>query len=108
MANHLDGAFDRRLLYKVEFKKPEDHVRLEILQNAFPNLKNNLLRHINQDFPLTGGQIANIKKKILVKELLESNFDIEPALFSLCEDEFSLRKIGNRSQIGFVTHRKAS
>ena len=41
-------------------------------------------------------------------EMLESNFDIEPALYSLCEDEFSLRKTGNRSQIGFVTHRKAS
>jgi SpoVK/Ycf46/Vps4 family AAA+-type ATPase len=108
MANHLDGAFDRRLLYKVEFKKPEDHVRLEILQNAFPKLDDDLLIQINQDFPLTGGQIANIKKKILVKELLESNFDIDPALYSLCEDEFSLRKTGNRSQIGFVTHRKAS
>ncbi len=108
LADHLDGAFDRRLLYKVEFKKPEDHVRLEILQNAFPKLDDDLLIHINQDFPLTGGQISNIKKKILVKELLESNFDIEPALYSLCEDEFSLRKTGNRSQIGFVTHRKAS
>jgi SpoVK/Ycf46/Vps4 family AAA+-type ATPase len=108
MANHLDGAFDRRLLYKVEFKNPEDHIRLEILQNAFPNLDEDLLKHINQDFPLTGGQIANIKKKILVKEMLESNFDIEPALFSLCEDEFSLRNSGNRSTIGFVTHRRAS
>jgi ATP-dependent 26S proteasome regulatory subunit len=108
LADHLDGAFDRRLLYKVEFKKPEDHVRLEILQNAFPKLDDDLLIHINQDFPLTGGQIANIKKKILVKELLESNLDLEPALYSLCEDEFSLRKTGNRSQIGFVTHRKAS
>ena len=108
MANQICGSFDRRFLFKLEFKNPEDHIRLEILQNAFPNLDEDLLNHINQDFPLTGGQIANIKKKILVKEMLESNFDIEPALFSLCEDEFSLRKNGNRPTIGFVTHRRAS
>ena len=108
LADQLDGAFDRRLLYKLEFNNPEDHVRLEILQNAFPNIDNDLLNHINRDFPLTGGQIANIKKKILVMEMLESNFDLELALLNLCEEEFSLRKNGTRSTIGFVTQRKAS
>ncbi len=108
LADQLDGAFDRRLLYKLEFQKPENNVRLEILRNAFPQLDDELLNTINSEYPLTGGQITNIKKKILVKEMLEQDMDLESALMLLCEEEFSLRKNGNRTTIGFVTQRKAS
>jgi SpoVK/Ycf46/Vps4 family AAA+-type ATPase len=108
LADQLDGAFDRRLLYKLEFQKPENDVQLEILRNAFPQLDDQLLYTINSEYPLTGGQIANIKKKILVKEMLEQDMDLESALMLLCEEEFSLRKNGNRSTIGFVTQRKVS
>jgi hypothetical protein len=108
LADQLDGAFDRRLLYKLEFQKPVDNVRLEILKNAFPDVDEELLIMINRDYPLTGGQIANIKKKILVKEMLEEEIDLEAALLMLCEEEFSLRKNGSRNTIGFITHKKAS
>ena len=108
LADQLDGAFDRRLLYKLEFHKPEDHVRIEILRNAFPEVDEELLNSINCDYPLTGGQIANIKKKILVQEMLEQDLDIESTLLLLCEEEFSLKRNGNRAAIGFVTHKKAS
>jgi hypothetical protein len=108
LAEQLDGAFDRRLLYKLEFKKPEAEVRLEILRNAFPELEDNSLLIINRDYPLTGGQIANIKKKILVKEMLEEDVDVESALLLLCEEEFSLRNNSNRTPIGFVTNGKES
>ena len=106
LADQLDGAFDRLLLYKLEFQKPENDVRLEILRNAFPQLDDELLYTINSEYPLTGGQIANIKKKILVKEMLEQDMDLESALMLLCEEEFSLRKNGNSTTIGFVTQRK--
>ena len=101
LADQLDSAFDRRLLYKLEFKKPEDDVRLEILRNSFPSFDECLLEAINNDYQLTGGQIANVKKKLLVKEMLEPDFDLEPELFMLCEEESSWRKSEKRSPIGF-------
>jgi SpoVK/Ycf46/Vps4 family AAA+-type ATPase len=108
LADQLDGAFDRRLLYKLEFHKPEDQVRIEILRNAFPDLDDELLETINTEFPLTGGQIANVKKKILVKKMLEHDIDMENVLLLLCEEEFMLSKTSNRTTIGFATHKKAS
>jgi energy-coupling factor transporter ATP-binding protein EcfA2 len=101
LADQLDSAFDRRLLYKLEFKKPEDDVRREILRNSFPSFDECLLEAINRDYQLTGGQIANVKKKLLVKEMLEPDFDLEPELFMLCEEESSWRKSEKRSPIGF-------
>jgi SpoVK/Ycf46/Vps4 family AAA+-type ATPase len=101
LADQLDMAFDRRLLYKLEFKKPEEDVRFQILRNAFPSFDEELLMMVNRDFHLTGGQIANVKKKLLVKEMLEPTFDLDIELFSLCEEELSLRKNGQRAQIGF-------
>ncbi|MCF8342804.1 MAG: ATP-binding protein [Chitinophagaceae bacterium] len=103
LADQLDAAFDRRLLYKLEFKKPEEAVRYEILRNSFPSFDEVLLETVNKDYQLTGGQIANIKKKLLVKEMLEPDFELELELFMLCEEESSWRKSDKRSPIGFQT-----
>jgi hypothetical protein len=100
LVNHLDGAFDRRLLYKIEFKKPEMDVRLSIIKNSFPELDNHVIDEINQSFQLTGGQITNIRKKLLVKGLLEPTFNSEEEVFALCEEENALRN-QNRPIIGF-------
>jgi SpoVK/Ycf46/Vps4 family AAA+-type ATPase len=100
LADHLDGAFDRRLLYKIEFKKPEQDVRLSIIKNSFPELNNQVIDEINQSFQLTGGQITNIRKKLLVKGLLEPSFNSEEEVFALCEEENALRN-HNRPIIGF-------
>ncbi len=101
LADHLDGAFDRRLLYKIEFKKPEQDVRLNIIKNSFPELGNHVIDEINQRFQLTGGQITNIRKKMLVKGLLDLSFNSEEEIFSLCEEENALRN-QSRPAIGFL------
>ncbi|MEN9883013.1 MAG: hypothetical protein RLZZ420_230 [Bacteroidota bacterium] len=101
LADHLDGAFDRRLLYKIEFKKPEQDVRLNIIKNSFPELGNHVIDEINQRFQLTGGQITNIRKKMFVKGLLDISFNSEEEIFSLCEEENALRN-QSRPAIGFL------
>ena len=101
LVNHLDSAFDRRLLYKLEFQKPEEEVRYRILKSSFPDFDENVLQDINQDYQLTGGQISNIKKKMMVKEMLESELDADDVLLTLCEEEFSLRNVGRGNVIGF-------
>lgn len=101
LADQLDSAFDRRLLYKIDFKKPEQQVRKKILSNVFKNISDKTIDTLTMQFSLTGGQIANIKKKLLVKSILDVNLNQESYLSILCNEEFILSKSG-RSTIGFI------
>ena len=101
-ASFLDTAFDRRFLYKVEFNKPSYNVRQLILRNAFSEFADETLKLINDSFELTGGQILNIKKKLFISSLLQSNQTIEEVLFQLCKDEFSLKNNHTSNPIGFI------
>ena len=101
LADQLDSAFDRRLLYKIDFKKPAEQVRKKILSNVFKNISSKTIDALTEQFSLTGGQIANIKKKLLVKSVLDTNLDQELYLSTLCNEEFILSKSG-RSTIGFI------
>jgi RNA-binding protein YhbY len=101
LADQLDSAFDRRLLYKIDFKKPAEQVRKKILSNVFKDISSKTIDVITEQFSLTGGQIANIKKKLLVKSVLDTNLDQELYLSTLCNEEFILSKSG-RSTIGFI------
>lgn len=97
LASHLDKAFDRRFLYKIQFTKPEQEVRMKIMQNAFPEHASSTLEKINR-YALTGGQIMNIKKRLMVQHLL--NREADP-LEKLCEEELSLQQ--NGTSIGFCS-----
>jgi hypothetical protein len=101
LADQLDSAFDRRLLYKIDFKKPSEQVRKKILTNVFKDISIKTINALTEQFSLTGGQIANIKKKLLVKSVLDVNLDQELYLSTLCNEEFILSKSG-RSTIGFI------
>ena len=101
LVGQLDEAFDRRFLYKLEFHKPEESVQLQILQEVFPHIDPKTLARISREFSLTGGQISNIRKKLLVGELLDEIEDLDAAILERCEEECSLRKGKQNGGIGF-------
>ncbi len=101
LADQLDKAFDRRLLYKIDFKRPDTLVRKQILTNVFSDCDELVLDKLNQEYLLTGGQIANIKKKLLVKSILDTKINKEDYLLTLCKDEFILNQ-NTRNPIGFL------
>jgi SpoVK/Ycf46/Vps4 family AAA+-type ATPase len=103
LADNFDTSFSRRILWKIALNKPETNVRHQILKNIFPEFGLSLIDDINQKFHLTGGKISNIKKKLLVKGLLNETFNIEEEVLSLCEQENSLRT-HSRPVIGFQTY----
>ncbi len=100
LADQLDSAFDRRLLYKVKFAKPTQSIREQILREAFSELSNETINSINGNYLLTGGQIHNIKKKLLVKSILFGKKCLDNEILELCKAEFSLSS-PQRSEIGF-------
>ena len=103
LIKNLDTAFDRRLLYKIKFEKPEKHIMLDILKSSMPELDDKVLEKLNDKYDLTGGQISNISKKILVNQILHHDENIEDLLISLCEEETSIRNSFFSNPIGFKT-----
>jgi SpoVK/Ycf46/Vps4 family AAA+-type ATPase len=101
LASHLDPAFERRFLYKVEYKKPEVAVRRQILSNVFKDISAETIEKINMTCELTGGQIQNVHKKILINSLLNEEDNQESLILELCNEEFVLSKT-DRKPIGFV------
>lgn len=101
LASHLDPAFERRFLYKVEYKKPQEAVRRQILSNVFKDISAETLEKINMTCELTGGQIQNVHKKILINSLLDEEDNQESMILELCNEEFVLSKT-DRKPIGFV------
>ena len=52
------------------------------------------------NFELTGGQISNIKKKLLLKSIVDGVVDKEAEFFQLCKEELSLESNKSKS-IGY-------
>ncbi len=88
----FDSAFDRRFLIKTELKLPETATRINIIHNQFPELENSVLTAIAEQYPLTGGQISNIKRKLAMRKILDSTTDINACIIPLCEQEFVLQQ----------------
>jgi SpoVK/Ycf46/Vps4 family AAA+-type ATPase len=67
---NIDRAFDRRMLYKLNFQSPNEETRFNILKHEFPAISEIFLKEISLKYILSGGQIQNIKKKFLVDNIL--------------------------------------
>lgn len=100
LINNIDGAFDRRLLYKVKFDLPDENTRYRILQSQFPDMNDAELIAISRHYELSGGQIQNIKRKLMADQILFSSDNNEAySLISYVEMETSFRK--HKTRIGF-------
>ncbi len=101
LIDNIDGAFDRRMLYKLNFQNPDQETRLRILRKEFPDLPDSLLADISMKYSLSGGQIQNIKKKFLVDSILfAETVDFAPKMLRYVEEETQFRtRMG--SPIGF-------
>jgi len=98
----LDEAFNRRFLYKVEFKNPDKEIRMQMLQHHFPQLPQPYLKQLNDRYPLTGAQLMNINKKILVEQLLRPEADLLGMLEQFCAEERATLSKHKAQPIGFM------
>ena len=99
--NNLDDAFDRRIFYKKAFELPNENTRFQILQDLFPEWPSDWIKDIASDFELSGSQIQNIKRKLLVDSILfDIDYSNKELLVNYIEEELGFRK-KNRTEIGF-------
>ena len=97
---NLDPAFERRFIFKVEFKMPERDSRAKIWRSMIPNLSEEDAGTLAERYDFSGGNIENVARKSTVEYVLSGN---EPSLLSLevfCDEEI-LNRNKTRNKIGF-------
>ena len=100
LLSNLDPAFERRFIFKVEFKMPEADSRARIWKSMIPNLSEEDAAVLAGKYTFSGGNIENIARKSTVEYVLSGN---EPTLSSLdgyCREEILNRK-NKPVKIGF-------
>lgn len=97
---NIDDAFDRRLLYKLKFELPDEFTRFKILSNQFTDTDEIELKEISRHYELSGGQIQNIKRKLMADQILFGNNGANlQSIISYVKTEIGFR--GNKNHIGF-------
>jgi SpoVK/Ycf46/Vps4 family AAA+-type ATPase len=100
LINNIDNAFDRRLLFKQKFDLPNASTRFDILQSQFVNFNAEILKKISNDFELSGGQIQNVKRKLMADQILFGNENTpNDLLLDYVQNEIGFRQ--NKNKIGF-------
>jgi len=98
LTDNLDKAFERRFLYKINFKEPTPEVKGRIWQSKIRHLPEQDCTRLAQRFNLSGGQIDNIARKVVTEEVLYNRVPSIDTIIEYCEDEFIQKE---RNRIGF-------
>lgn len=99
LTSTLDPAFERRFLYKIEFKKPGAEVKKSIWQNMLPWLDEQDCQLIAQEFDFSGGEIENIARKCNIEYAFSGEHASISQIRELCGSEALNRN--NHIKVGF-------
>ena len=98
----MDKAFERRFLYKIDFKNPEPVTRKKIWLSFNLGLTDSQADELSGKYELSGGQIENISRKMNVISILNggTGMDME-IIHKKCMEEVSSYTKYN-GKIGFI------
>jgi len=99
LTQNLDHAFDRRFLYKVEFKKPSNETKQAIWLTLIPSLTPEFAAELAAAYDFSGGEIENIARRQTVEFILTGANLTLAQLHTLCKSEQLNKKQG---RVGFV------
>lgn len=98
LSGNMDGAFERRFLYKLEFPKPDTEVRAQIWRSKMPKISMPLARKLASDYNFSGGQIENVARKTLICSILHGEERAMDDIVGYCKSEMlsnaKMQKIG--------------
>ena len=100
LITNLDEAFERRFIFKVEFKLPEKESRAKIWKSMIPAISEEDANVLADKYAFTGGNIENIARKSTVEYVLSGRKPTLPTLDGYCREEIYDRK-SNVKPIGF-------
>ena len=98
MADNLDGAFERRFLFKIKFDRPLIEARKSIWLSKMPSLCESSAQDLATAFSFSGGEIDNIVRKATIMEVLDGREPDFQEIKRLCREE---KLHGDSAKIGF-------
>jgi SpoVK/Ycf46/Vps4 family AAA+-type ATPase len=98
LTGNLDKAFERRFLYKIEFRKPTAETRAEIWQTLVPSLTSSDAAALAAAYDYSGGEIENISRKYTVESILSGDTLTIDDLHRFCREE---KIASSRPKVGF-------
>lgn len=100
MLSNLDPAFERRFIFKVEFKMPEKDARTKIWKSMVPCISEADAAVLADRYMFSGGNIENVARKSTVDYVLSGKEATLSSLDSYCKEEMmGTKKTHNR--VGF-------
>ena len=98
LADNLDGAFERRFLFKIRFDKPTVEAKRNIWMSKLPELSMDDAQTLASSYEFSGGQIDNIVRKALMQEVIKGENPTLDTLVAMCGEEKistnNMRRIG--------------
>ncbi len=98
LTGNLDGAFERRFTFRIEFPKPDAAARKSIWKSKLPDLTDEEAGNLAEKFELTGGDIDVQVRQALLQKVLKRNMGIYDILEESCRKDHGF---GPRRKIGF-------
>lgn len=103
LTGSFDPAFERRFLFKIEFKNPEVNVKSRIWESMLGSgITSEEAEILAQAYDFSGGQIENIVRKQTVDYILEGRAASFEDLRRYCDEE-KLNNKNTTSTVGFKT-----
>ena len=99
---NMDKAFERRFLYKVEFKKPNLIARQKIWESIMPDISSKDAQILAEQYDFSGGQIENIARRYSVSEILSGGKPSIDEILEFCLEEKMGMDENQGSRIGFM------
>lgn len=97
---NLDNAFERRFLFKVEFKNPSVEAKTNIWTSMIPDLSDKDATTLAKKYDFSGGEIENVSRKLTVDSILYGKETTMKQLTEYCDSELILKKKGKeRSKV---------
>lgn len=87
LTDNLDTAFERRFLYKIQFKKPSAEVQKKIWLSMIPDLGEQNADILASHYDFSGGQIENVARKVMVNVILYGRTLTRNELIFACKEE---------------------
>ena len=101
LTSNLDKAFERRFLFKVEFRMPEVSVKQQLWSSMLQGITEEEACQLAKSYNFSGGQIENIARKRAIDFILSGKQTSLEDIEGYCKVEILGRSNNTRSAIGF-------
>lgn len=103
LTSNLDDAFERRFLFKVEFHKPDNEIKVKLWMSMLgDDITEAEAYRLAACYDFSGGQIENIARKRTIEFILSGKKASFEDIDEFCKSEL-LNKKNERRRIGFGT-----